>query len=243
MLKVKNLTVLHPTGQELNEINISVGRGEVVGVIGQNDSGKSLLAHVIADPTIDHRGEISINHLSRSENLSAISQIGYSSSNHQLSNYLTGYEQLDFWAGLFEMSAATRSKQIIHTATLFNFTSSLYSLIETMTTDQKQIVSLIGSLVHQPSVVIWDNPTAYLDPIQKTHLVSVVKELVDEKTSLLIASNDLEFIERVATEIIIMSNGSVIESGNLKQLKNIVNSSTLSLEEILQLALQKHEQY
>ncbi|MEX1123926.1 MAG: ABC transporter ATP-binding protein [Patescibacteria group bacterium] len=234
MLKVKNLNVLHPAGQELVDISFAVEKGTVTAVIGRTDSGKSVLGRVIADQYIEHDGEIIINHLSRRHESAKIAyQLGYAPAEPLLENYLTGYEQIDFIASFFEISPAERSKKIIELAKTYNATNALYRLIEQLSGADRKKISLISSLVHAPSVVVWDEPTSHLDPFDQQIVYRQLAKMKDDKMAVLLITNDLTLVSTSADQIIILENGQIKMSGNVSQLKNQTSSKTNSLAEIL----------
>lgn len=235
MLKVKDLNVLHPSGHELIDITFRVGKGEVVGIVGRNNSGKSLLGRVIADQSIEHQGEIIINHLNRAhENDMTKYHIGYSPAEPVLEDYLTGYEYLDFIGSVLSINSGDRSKNIIRLAKEYDLSSEIYRLIELFSPDQKKKLSLIGSIIHNPSVIIWDEPTSYLDMHDQKVILEQIKHFRDQKTSVVIISNDANLLEGVADEIIVMKNSSIKMHGTISQLKNQAGSKTKSLPDILE---------
>lgn len=237
MIKTKDLTVLHPTGQEILDINLSVDKGEVVSIIGSNSSGKSLLARVIADPAIEHKGEVVLSHTNRrNDPEKAVIQLGYAPTEPVFEKYLSGYEQLDFLGSIFGLNTEQRAKEIIRLCQTFNFSAPVYQLIESLNLADRKILSLIASLVHQPNSVVWDEPTSHLDPTQIGLVKQAIAELKNNKTAILIVTNDLLLAEEISDEIAVMVNGAIKLQGNLKQLKSQTGAKNNSLEEIYQLA-------
>ena len=235
MLKVKNLNVLHPSGHELLEITFSVAKGEIVGIAGSNDSGKSLLGRVIADQSIEHQGEVIINHLNRLHEPDKTKyHLGYSPAEPVLEDYLTGYEYLDFIGSILSINPNERSKRIIKLAKEYHISSDIYRLIELLSPDQKKKLSLISSVIHNPSVLIWDEPTSHLDPSEQRAIRGQLQQLKDQKTAVIIISNDTMLLEDTTDEIIIMKNGSISMQGTLSQLKNQSGSKTKALVDILE---------
>ena len=235
MLRVKNLNVLHPSGHELLDITFKVGKGEIVGIAGSNDSGKSLLGRVIADQSIEHQGEIIINHLNRAhEPDQAKYHLGYSPAQPVLEDYLTGYEYLDFVGSILSINPNERSKRIIGLAKEYHLSSDIYRLIELLSPDQKKKLSLISSVIHNPSVLIWDEPTSYLDPYEQKAVREQLIQLKNQKTAVVIISNDTSLLEDTADEIIIMKSGGINMQGTRSQLKNQSGSKTKALVDILE---------
>ena len=236
MLKVKDLNVLHPSGHELIDITFRVGKGEVLGIVGRNSSGKSLLGRVIADQSIEHKGEIIVNHLNRAhEQDMSKYHIGYSPAEPVLEDYLTGYEYLDFIGSVLSINPKDRSKQIIRLAKQYELSSEIYRLIELLSPDQKKKLSLMSSIIHNPSVIIWDEPTSHLDMHDQRVILEQIKYFKDQKASIIIISNDANLLEGTVDEIIVMKNGSIKMHGTISQLKNQTGSKTKSLSDILEI--------
>ncbi len=233
MLKIHDLSLLHHPVQELLDVNLSVGRGEVCVVVGPNGGGKELLTQVIADPSWEHSGEIIINHFNLSHDPGkAKYHLGYASSAIELEPYLTGYEQLDFWGSVFGLAPAERSKRIIELSGEFGFSANLYHLTEVLSEADRQKIRLIASLLHRPSVVVWNEPTEYLDPADKQLLADCVEQLRHDKNAVLIACNDLDFAQHLADNVVVLQNGKISANGNIAELKNQSQASTKSLAEI-----------
>jgi ABC-type multidrug transport system ATPase subunit len=234
MLKVRQLTVLHPVGQELTDISFTVDNGEAVAVVGSNQGGKSLLGRVIADSGFSHQGEVIVNHLNRSHEKEKTSfHLGYSPAEPELEPYLSGYEQLDFFGALFGLSSAERAKRIVELAKDFDCSSDIYRMIELMGAAERKKISLIGSVIHNPNVVVWDEPTAFLDPAGQRQIAAQLGELKRNKASVVVITNDLALAQQHCDTLIVFESGRIIASGTLAQLKNQSGSKTGSLEEIL----------
>lgn len=234
MLKIKNLDVIHGSGHELIDITLKIDKGEIVGIAGSNDSGKSLLGRVIADQSIEHRGEIIINHLNTSHEKEMVKyHVGYSPAEPDLESHLTGYEYLDFIGSVLAINPDERSKKIITLANEYNLRGDIYRLIELLSPDQKKKISLISSVIHNPSVLVWDEPTSHLDPTGQEIIRRQLKHFKDQKTSVVLISNDTTLLEDMADEIVVMKDGAIKMHGSLSQLKNQTNSKTKALTEIL----------
>ncbi|MEX1051790.1 MAG: ABC transporter ATP-binding protein [Patescibacteria group bacterium] len=236
MLKVRDVSLTHHPIQELSDVSLTVGKGEVCALIGPNGGGKELLTQLIADPRWEHSGEIVVNHFNVShEPDKAKYHLGYASPTIALEPYLTGFEQLDFWGSIFGLSPAERSKRIIDAANTFGLSANLYHLIEVLAQADHQKIRLIASLLHRPSVVIWNEPTEFLDPTEQQGVKEVIDWLRHNKTAVVIASNDLSLVESVADQIAVMVNGKITARGNLTELKNHSRSGSKALPEIYRL--------
>lgn len=233
MLKIHDLSLWHHPVQGLFNVTLTVDKGEVCAVIGPNGGGKELLTQLIADPRLEHSGEIVVNHFNLSHDPDkARYHLGYATPIIELEPYLTGFEQLDFWGSVFGLSPAERSQRIIEIANYFGFSTNLYHLIEVLSEADRQKIRLMASLIHRPNVVVWNEPTEFLDPADKQVLIEQVEQLRHNQVAVLIASNDLDFVERLADQIIVIQDGKVLVGGSLAQLKNHSQTASQSLPAI-----------
>ncbi len=233
MLSVRNLTIGdEPDG--LRQISFEVGNGEVVGVVGPNGSGKSLLLRTVADPDSTHRGEVVINHLTnRSEPLLAQAQLGYVGAFDEISLALTGFEYLELVGSFYHLSSDQRGERIVTLAQTFQCERELYSVIEQQSRAIRQKIILMASIIADPAVIVWDEPTQFLDSFGREIVENVIKTSLDRQASMLVASNDLNFIEQVASRIIILSHGRVIASGTIGELSRLAGGGKKLLREIV----------
>lgn len=233
MLKVKHISLIHPSGSELNDVSFNVDKAEVVAIIGSNDGGKSVLGRVICDQTVEHGGEIVINHIHRShEPHRSTLHVGYSVAEPILEPYLTGFEQLDYIGSVLNLDPAERSKRIIELSQRFDCTAALYQLIERLEANERKKLSLMSSVIHHPAVVVWDEPTAHLDPVEQQAVKETIAELKHNKASVVLITNDLRLAEEEADRIIVIEQGQIMAEGTLSQLKNKSGSKTKSLSDI-----------
>src|SRR5688572_24246544 len=151
MLKVRNLTIFDHAEPLLVNSNLSVKRGEVVGVIGPNGSGKTALLRAMAGGCEKYEGEIKVNDFDMdTDPLRAKMHLGYLPSNLALEPYLTGLEWLEVVGSLYHIAPKNRIERILELAERFDCKNFIYTIIEQLGQAEKQKIALIASILHKP---------------------------------------------------------------------------------------------
>lgn len=226
MLKVRGLSVLHRPGQELHDISLTVGRGEAVVIIGANGSGKSLLLHAIAAQSPSYQGEVIVNHYKAStEPERFTSLIGVLLSPFQPPEHLTGFEFLELLGSHYRLSGRDVTERIITRAKDWQIHHRLYSLIETLSLAERQIIGLIGSTLADSPVLILDEPDIFLDPSNQRRVQDVIQTKKKNGDALLIATNNLALAQSVADHLVVLIDGHIVAEGTIAQLASLAQSS------------------
>jgi ABC-2 type transport system ATP-binding protein len=221
MLSVRDLSLFRHATAVLSNVNLEVKRGEVVGLLGPNGSGKSALLDVIAGGYEHFEGEVKLGSYSiKKDRDQAKMKLGFAGSDPVFEDHLTGLEWLEFVGTAYRMAPEARIQAILRLAERFDCKTQLYSTIQRLNSASRQKIALIASLLHQPPVLIWDDPTRYLDPAQQQELMALVKEAAKDGTAALIATPNLWWIEQIADRYIVVSQGEVIAEGTASQLRN-----------------------
>lgn len=233
MLKVRSLSVLRHANEELVNVGLEIDRGEVTVVIGPNGSGKSLLCRAVSSSETDYTGEVLINHYSmKSDPEKAKLHIGYLPSDFLPEMHLTGIEYLELVGSFYQLSPKLRLERILATAEMLNCKDQLYSLNERLPRAFHQRLGLIASLIHQPSVLIWDDPWAFLDETAKQASLELLDQHLERGGCALIATNDLDLAEQVANKLIIINDGQIMADGSLSQLLNQFKPERRTLKDL-----------
>lgn len=237
MLKVRNLSAFEHGNAILSEISFEVKRGEIVALIGPNYSGKSLLLRALAGGFRHLEGDCRVNsyNLER-EPKHYKSQIGFASPLNRPEPYLTGLEWLEIIGTAYALPPKKRVATILALAEALDAKDDLYRLVDQAGPAATQKVSLIGSLFHKPTVALWDEPTQFLDPSTQVALAALARSFASDGGSLLLASNHLEWAERVADRYILMDDGQIVAEGTLARLRNSYRSPERSLTSVFQTA-------
>ncbi|NQW37302.1 MAG: gliding motility-associated ABC transporter ATP-binding subunit GldA [Flavobacteriales bacterium] len=214
-LTVTNISKTYGTQEVLNKINFSVKQGEIVGVLGPNGAGKSTLFKILTSYLKPTSGSAKIAGIDISENPLAVKKnIGYLPENNPL--YLTMYvkEYLEFLADLHKIS-----KQNIATVIAqVGLADEAHKKISELSKGYKQRVGLASALLHDPSVLLLDEPTTGLDPNQLIEIRNLIKEIGKTKT-ILFSSHILQEVEAICQRVLLINKGALVADINLSELK------------------------
>lgn len=235
MIEAKHLSLINRVGSELIDINLAVGKGEIVAISGPNGSGKSLLLRALADPDISHEGEVVIGHFKASSDPDKLKHIvGYLPHPVKLEMHLTGYEYLDLIGSFYRLSPKQRSQKILALAAEFNAKEYLYNLLERVGPAFHQQIAVMASLIHQPHVLLWDEPTAEMDYFSQRATMTALKGFVKNGGSAVVSSNNLDFLESIADRHLILWNGQIVLDGSLSQITRQLHLEIKSLAAVFE---------
>lgn len=205
----------------VNQVHLTLAAGEVYGLIGPNGAGKTTLIRMLAaaeEPTV---GDIYIHgqRLVRGEaNPEIQRQIGFLPDDFPLYDDLTVEDYLDYFARLYFLREPQLSDRIQTVLTLVNLTTKRHSFIGGLSRGMRQRLSLARCIIHQPSLLLLDEPVSGLDPIARIEMRNVIKRLQQDGVTILISSHILSDLEDFCTSIGVMERGRLVESAQLQTL-------------------------
>lgn len=218
MLKIENYSKSYDGGKTFAVKNLSLlaNSGEIIAFIGHNGSGKSTTIKSIAGVIDFDEGKITVDgHDVQTNPMEVKKIIGYLPETIEMYEYLTGYEFLNFIADVFLLTSEQRKERIGKYAKLFNIESSLSSTIDTYSHGMKQKVAVIALLIHQPKLILLDEPFFGLDPQSTYDFKEIMKQLIKEGACIFYSTHVLETAEKLATHVVIISKGQIVKSGKL----------------------------
>lgn len=220
MLKIQRLTKVYKGGKKaVDDLSITVQPGDIYGFIGHNGAGKTTTIKCVVGIQDFDEGEILIDGISVRENpLACKRKIAYVPDNPDLYEYLTGIQYLNFVADVFGLSKQEREAKIRKEADLFELTDSLGDLISSYSHGMKQKLALIGALIHEPKLLILDEPFVGLDPKATLMLKNRMHELCDQGTAIFFSTHVLDVAERLCNKVAIIRQGQLVVSGNTEEL-------------------------
>jgi ABC-2 type transport system ATP-binding protein len=232
----------------VNDVDLHVKAGEVYGLIGPNGAGKTTLIKMLAtaeEPTV---GEIYINgdRLLRHQDTPDLKrQIGYLPDDFPLYDDLTVWDYLDYFARLYRLQEPHRSQRLRDVLELVQLTHKRNTQISSLSRGMKQRLSLARTIVHEPIVLLLDEPVSGLDPIARVQFREIVKILREAGMTILISSHVLSDLEELCTSVGIMELGCLVESESLQTLYRRLSHqqiliSTLADSEALQSELKNY---
>jgi ABC-2 type transport system ATP-binding protein len=234
MLEVKNLTKKFGSVEALKDLSFNINDGEIVGLIGENGSGKTTTIKIIAGLYQPTEGEVKINNLDIvEESDTARCQIGYIPDEPAVYDKLTGDEFLHFVAEAFDISKEKSKNKIEELKKLFPMEGQTSGFFEDYSRGTRQKFMIIAALLHEPELLLIDEPIVGLDPKSASTATKLFQDFVDkEKHSILLCTHTLSVAERICHRFIILKQGQIIASGNLEQLRKKVESDNASLHEV-----------
>jgi ABC-2 type transport system ATP-binding protein len=205
----------------VNDIDLQIATGEVYGLIGPNGAGKTTLIRMLAAAEEPTTGEIFINgeRLLRDDSNPRLKQhLGYLPDDFPLYDDLTVWDYLDYFARLYRLKQINRRRRLQEVLELVQLTSKRNSLISTLSRGMKQRLSLARTIIHEPILLLLDEPVSGLDPIARMQFREIVKVLQEAGMTILISSHVLSDLAELCTSVGIMELGYLVESTSLKEL-------------------------
>lgn len=226
-IEVKNLTKLYGEQKAIDQVSFSVNKGEIVGFLGPNGAGKSTTMKIITGYLQPDAGEAIVSGIPvKTQPLAAKATIGYLPEANPL--YYDQYvrEYLGFVADIHHVPAKTKKERIESVIETVGLTLESKKKIGQLSKGYKQRVGLAAALIHDPQVLILDEPTTGLDPNQIIEIREVIKALGQNKT-VLFSSHILQEVEAICDRVIIINRGKLVANDKLSNLRAQTNSNNL----------------
>lgn len=231
ILKIKSLNKSFGKKKILKNVSFNVNEGDILGFIGPNGAGKTTTIKMILGLQSIDSGTVTINGYDIKKNFEkAIEKVGTIVENPDLYMYLSGYDNLKLISNLYKNVDKKRIDEVIKIVKLetrINDKVSKYSL------GMRQRLGIAQALLHKPNLLILDEPTNGLDPEGIKELRDIIKRLATkEKVGVVISSHNLSELESFCNKIVIIKNGEIVETNELKKVKNIEESYIFEVDEI-----------
>ena len=217
----------------LDTLDLAVPRGELFGFLGPNGAGKTTTIKLLTGLLRPTSGSATIGGFSITERpLDAKRLIGYVPDNPFLYEKLTGREFLSFMADLYSVAHAGRADKIDSLLARFDLAEKRDELIQGYSRGMRQKIALAGALIHDPSVVFLDEPTAGLDPKSARLMKDVLRSLCRGGAAVFVSTHILDVAERMCDRFGIINRGKLIATGTMDELRTLAASTNTSLEDI-----------
>ena len=220
MLKIEHLTKTYGEKKAVDDLNLHIGPGEIYGFIGHNGAGKTTTLKSVAGILQFDEGEILIDGKSvRTAPLDCKRDIAYIPDNPDLYDYMSGIKYFNFIADIFGVSAADRKERIRKYSELFELTADLAQPIAAYSHGMKQKLAIIAAWLHQPKLIIMDEPFVGLDPKASHLLKGMMREVCDAGGAIFFSTHVLEVAEKLCDKVAIIKGGRLVRSGTMDQVK------------------------
>ncbi|MBP0990046.1 MAG: ABC transporter ATP-binding protein [Oscillospiraceae bacterium] len=231
MLTIEHLTKKYGDFKAVDDLSLHILPGEIYGFIGHNGAGKTTTLKSIAGILSFDEGDIKINGLSIKTNpIECKKLFAYIPDNPDLYDFMTGEKYLNFIADIFEVSAASRSALIKKYADIFEMTNSLGNPISSYSHGMKQKLAIISAWIHDPKLIIMDEPFVGLDPKASHILKEMMREVCNNGGAIFFSTHVLEVAEKLCDKIAIIKSGKLIRSGSMDEVKGDDSLENIFLE-------------
>ena len=220
MLRIENLTKTYGEKRAVDNLSLHIAPGEIYGFIGHNGAGKTTTLKAVVGILQFDKGEVFIKGESIRKNPLACKQkIAYIPDNPDLYEFMTGIKFLNFIADIFGVPEEKRQERIRKYADLFEMTENLAQPIASYSHGMKQKLAIISAWIHEPKLIIIDEPFVGLDPKAAHILKQMMREICDEGGAIFFSTHVLEVAEKLCDKVAIIRNGQLIQSGTMQEVK------------------------
>lgn len=220
MLKIEHLTKKYGDFKAVDDLSLSIAPGEIYGFIGHNGAGKTTTLKSVVGILQFDEGEIFIDGTSvKSDPLKCKKEIAYIPDNPDIYEFMTGIKYLNFIADIFGVDSVKRLERIREYAGLFELTADLAQPISTYSHGMKQKLAIISAWLHDPKLIIMDEPFVGLDPKAAHILKGMMREMCDKGGAIFFSTHVLEVAEKLCDKIAIIKEGKLIRSGTMEDVK------------------------
>ena len=220
MLNIEHLTKTYGEKKAVDDLNLHIRPGEIYGFIGHNGAGKTTTLKSVAGILQFDAGEIYIGGDSvREKPLECKRKIAYIPDNPDLYEYMTGIRYLNFIADIFGVDAALRHERIRRYADAFELTGDLAQPIAAYSHGMKQKLAIIAAWLHEPQLILMDEPFVGLDPKAAHLLKGMMREICDRGGAIFFSTHVLEVAEKLCDKVAIIKGGKLIRSGTMEEVK------------------------
>ena len=231
MLKIEHFTKTYGQKKAVDDLSLHIQKGEIYGFIGHNGAGKTTTIKACCGILGFDSGEIYVDGVSIKDNpLACKKNIAYIPDNPDLYDFMSGTAYLNFIADIFGISNAERKERISKYAELFEIKDSLAQPISSYSHGMKQKLAIISALIHDPKLIIMDEPFVGLDPKASHILKGLMRNMCDNGGAIFFSTHVLEVAEKLCDKVAIIKGGKLIKSGTMEEVKGDDSLESVFLE-------------
>ncbi|ATD53794.1 ABC transporter ATP-binding protein [Clostridium chauvoei] len=229
MLQLKNVTKNFKKTTVVDNISFDVNEGEIVGLLGENGAGKTTTLRMVSTMLQISNGEITVNGIDVKKNPEKVrKEIGILfGGDVGLYDRLTGRENIRYFANLYGMSKLEANKRIDDLAKSFGMEDYIDKPVGKYSRGMKQKISISRSIVHNPSVMLFDEPTTGLDVSAARIVQSFILQCKKENKVILFSSHSMKEVEKLCDRVVIINKGNLLENSTIEHLKEKHNNNDL----------------
>ncbi len=236
MLKVDNVTKYYGDFRAVHNLSFEVNEGEIFGLLGVNGAGKTTTFRMILGLLDKSSGNITLN--GKEINYNLTDKIGFLTEERSLLTKLTVKEQVLYYATLKGMKEKDILKKLKYWLKRFNIEDYIDKKIKELSKGNQQKIQFITSIIHEPELLILDEPFTGLDPINVKEIMDVIKELKEKGCIIIFSSHRMEHVELFCEKLVVLVKGESVLSGSLKEIKkeyqrkNIFIKADVNIDEL-----------
>jgi len=215
LIEVRGVNKKYRGRKALKDITFDVREGEVLGIIGPNGAGKTTLISLLATINRPESGSIHITGVDILKDPGKIrASLGYVPQENALYPMLTAYENLDFWAGIYGVDKKVKKEKIDFVLRLLRLEDRKDDKVRTFSGGMKKRLNIAASLLHDPGILIMDEPTAGVDILSRVTIADLMLELKKSGRTIIITSHHVDDLEDICDRIIVLREGNLLYSGS-----------------------------
>jgi len=231
MLKIEGLTKVYGDKTAVDDLSLHICPGEIYGFIGHNGAGKTTTLKSCCGIIKPDKGTILINGKSVIDDpLGAKQSIAYIPDNPDLYDYLPAIKYLSFIADIYGVPAGVRDERIKKYADMFEITGDLAQPISAFSHGMKQKTAIIAALIHDPKLIMMDEPFVGLDPKASHTLKLIMREMCDNGAAIFFSTHVLDVAEKLCDKVAIINRGKLVKTGTMEEVKGDTSLENVFLE-------------
>ena len=226
LIRIVDLKKSYGEKEILKGINLDIFPGQVIGYIGPNGAGKSTTVKILTGLIEDFTGTVEINGINiQKDPLAVKALLGYVPENAELYDVLTPMEYLDFVGKLYGMEDKVIQERSLNLLAAFGLESNVNNRMDTFSKGMRQKVLLISGIIHNPQIIVLDEPLSGLDANAVIFVKELISLLAKEGKTIFYCSHMMDVVEKVSDRILLINQGSIIADGTIEELKTDPNES------------------
>jgi len=220
MLSIENLTKTYGDKHAVDDLTLNIAPGEICAFIGHNGAGKTTTIKAVCGIIQFDAGEIYIDGISvKSDPIACKRRTAYIPDNPDLYEFLSGIKYLNFIADVYGIASDARQERIRKYSDIFELTDDLAQPISAYSHGMKQKLAIISALIHEPKLMVLDEPFVGLDPKASRDLKTLMREICDGGGSIFFSTHILEVAEKLCDRVAIIKSGKLVANGGMEEIK------------------------
>jgi ABC-2 type transport system ATP-binding protein len=228
MIQLRSVSKSFGNIEAVKNVSFTIDKGEIFGILGPNGAGKSTIVNILNTLIKPDKGDVIIDGVNIKDDGETIKLIiGVVPQDIALYEELSAYENLMFWGGLYNIPKSKLKANVNNTLEIVDLSYRKNDRIKTFSGGMKRRINIACSLLHNPKILVLDEPTVGVDPQNRNHIFEVIERLNNDGMTIIYTTHYMEEAERFCDKIAIIDVGSIIAQGTLKELKKVSDTKDL----------------